>query len=101
MNRYTARLLVGDACSSIPLYGLHSPIISPSREWAVPKRTVGEWVRFDVMASLFFQCAWFLSTLRPFRTRHSAHGTPHTSSPSRCHNGRGPRLTPPHIFLHT
>ena len=49
MNRYTARLLVGDADSSIQLYGLHSPIIRPSAEWAVPKRTVGECVRFDVI----------------------------------------------------
>jgi hypothetical protein len=55
MNRYTARLLVGDADSSIPLYGLHSPIIPPSAEWVVPKGTVGECVRFDVMASEFFQ----------------------------------------------
>jgi hypothetical protein len=54
VNRYTARLLVGDADWSIPLYGLHSPIIPPSVEWADSKRTVGEWVRFDVMASLFF-----------------------------------------------
>jgi hypothetical protein len=40
---------VGGADSSIQLYGLHSPIIPPSREWAVPNRTVGECVRFDVI----------------------------------------------------
>jgi hypothetical protein len=62
VNRYTARLLVGDADWSIPLYGLHSPIIPPSVEWAGSKRTVGEWVRFDVIASCSFQWAWFRST---------------------------------------
>ena len=59
VNRYTARLLVGDADCTIPLKGRHSAIIPPSREWAVPKRTVGEWVRFDMMVPLFFQWAWF------------------------------------------
>lgn len=52
VNRYTARLVVGDADWSIPLYGLHSPIIPPPAESAGSKSTVGESVRFDVMASL-------------------------------------------------
>src|SRR5260370_25936027 len=75
VNRYAARLLVGDADWSIPLYGLHSPIIPPSVERTVPKRTVGEWVRFDVMASLFFQWAWFRRTLRPCRKQPCGNGT--------------------------
>jgi hypothetical protein len=47
VNRYTARLVVRDANLSIPLYGLDNPIIPPSAECAVPKRTIGEWVRFE------------------------------------------------------
>ena len=47
----TARLLVKDADSSIPLKRLHGPIIPSPRKWAVPKRTVGDGVRLDVMAS--------------------------------------------------
>jgi hypothetical protein len=43
-KQLTARRLVRDADCSIPLYGLHSPIIPSCREWAVRKRTVGEWV---------------------------------------------------------
>ena len=53
-KKLAARLLVRDANSSIPLYGLHSPIIPPSAEWAVPKRTVGEWVRFDDIVQRVF-----------------------------------------------
>ena len=53
MNRYTARLLVGDADWSIPLLGRPNAIIHPSREGADTKRTTGEWVCFGMVASLF------------------------------------------------
>jgi hypothetical protein len=64
VNCYTARLVVGDADWIIPLYGLHSPIIPPPVEWAASKSTVGEWVRFDVMPSLFLPMG-MIAELRP------------------------------------
>ena len=40
MKHYTARLLVRDADTA---FGTPQCAYSPSNEWAVPKRTVGEW----------------------------------------------------------
>jgi len=40
MKHYTARLLVRDADTA---FGTPQCAYSPSNEWAVPKRTVGDW----------------------------------------------------------